>query len=220
MKRILFIFYYLVSFNVSGQIEDFIIHKYISESDWEIKTTDSLGCYVPTNGDTTKIRFYSNPRGTFKYYENGILLVEGDLLGGQGIDSFWKNGKWIEYFLNGNKKSEAYFYRDRPIGDYFEFYENGQLKRKLTYASVRMKNNLEYNGLAGGTYEYYENGKLKTSGQYSCIEDSIEFEYFDPEKEEIFMRKKIGLVEKEIGIWYYYDNVGNLLKTVEKIELS
>jgi antitoxin component YwqK of YwqJK toxin-antitoxin module len=68
-----------------------------------------------------------------------------------------KNGSYVTYYENGNKKSEGSF-KDGNFNDSWVFYfENGKIKEEINY----------FNNYKNGIYKYYYlNGKLKESGSF------------------------------------------------------
>ncbi len=207
----------MVSSTAYCQVEDYFLFVSVSEEDWSMRKIDSTGFYVPLNGDTSIVRFYSQPRGQYKHFENGTLIFKGEILGFQGVDHYYKNGKWIEFYSNGNKKTESYFYRNYLIGDYFEYYPCGKIKEKRNYSIISDENGFYDSLLSGGVYSYYENGGLKTIKMFGVKQDTIIIKVYDFDTDKIIDDKRIlGFKSVETGIWYSFDEDGKLLNVEEK----
>ena len=106
-------------------------------------------------------------------YESNIYLIESYKKGlkegvsenfyddGSKTRQEWKNdqlnGKWEQWFGNGQKEKEKNYINGNLNGEQFEWYENGQLKLKENFV----------NGIqVGESVKYLENGKLKRKKFY------------------------------------------------------
>lgn len=68
-----------------------------------------------------------------------------------------KQGDYIEWYENGQKKAQGFFIHDRMDGAFYEWYENGQMKSLRTYA----------NGELNGTSTWWtEDGHPKDQVEY------------------------------------------------------
>lgn len=75
-----------------------------------------------------------------------------------------KNGIWIAYWQNGNKKSEMYFVNNRPNGRATLYFENGHVTETGTWKGTRWI----------GEYKlYYENDTLR----YLFMFDSLGYKH-------------------------------------------
>lgn len=130
--------------------------------------------------------------GTEKaYYENGNLSFEGEMSNGE------KSGTHIYFFISGRKSHilpfsfgirPHSFFKDstemgyRANGDFFEYFENGDIKYKAKYVNGQPegqvvayyeKDKLEYienwqNGhIVGEAKSFYENGQLQYVGKFN-----------------------------------------------------
>ena len=100
----------------------------------------------------------------------------------------WKNGLIYKQFSNlpftgevSGKKDKGFFKNGKPFGEWFTYYDNGQLLMKYHYKDgkkdglwetfykeghLHIKENWR-NGLKEGNYEsYYDNGNLEKKGIY------------------------------------------------------
>lgn len=96
--------------------------------------------------------FYIDDKGlkqgdVITYYRNGIIASKGYCLN----DTF--NGKYEEYYDNGQLKIQTMIIKGMQEGEFLEYFENGILKQKSNYI------NGKENGLF--TY-YYSNGKKES----------------------------------------------------------
>ena len=111
-------------------------------------------------------------------------------------------GQVIKKYKNGQVKSIENFKNGKLNGEFKEFFENGSLFQIGTFKNGDMENikvfyengNLKFEqnlkDRKGKYRGYYPNGKLEAEG-------------------EVFQRD-------EIGLWKYYNEEGNLLKTEYK----
>jgi antitoxin component YwqK of YwqJK toxin-antitoxin module len=154
--------------------------------------------YYYESGELSGIGKFENGKLTGErkeYYRNGnlkssITFVDGNQLGLYEIFLF--DGSPSEKGNNGKKGSELSPYYG-PIGNWtsWEYYSNGQLKRKHTN---------DQSGDYTGIYEsYYENGELERKGKYMDDEkEGIWYEYFiDTQKKyKIFYENGEGILSK------------------------
>ncbi|MBR9997352.1 MAG: toxin-antitoxin system YwqK family antitoxin [Cyclobacteriaceae bacterium] len=92
-----------------------------------------------------------------------------------------RDGKYISFYENGNKKSEGFYKNDEPTGFWNYYYESGKLKMRgglrgntnyglwrfyFENGNVSMEGEI-YNGQREGKWNFYfENGLLKSSGEF------------------------------------------------------
>ncbi len=60
-----------------------------------------------------------------EYYKSGVMKMEGK---SKTKDGFSKEGAFIYYYDNGNKKAVTNYVKSRPNGKNLEWYENGDKK--------------------------------------------------------------------------------------------
>jgi len=84
--------------------------------------------------------------GKYKeFYKNGQVKTEAQYKDGNG------DGPYKEYYENGQVSKETQYKEGYAEGPYKEYYKNGQVKKEVLYKG----------GKADGTYkEYYENGQV------------------------------------------------------------
>jgi antitoxin component YwqK of YwqJK toxin-antitoxin module len=92
-----------------------------------------------------------------------------------------REGKYISYFENGNKKSEGFYKNGEPAGFWNYYYESGKLKMRgvlrgntnyglwrfyFENGNVSMEGEI-YHGKREGKWNFYfENGLLKSTGEF------------------------------------------------------
>jgi len=79
------------------------------------------------------VESYDSQKELYKikdYYRSGVLQMEGNSL---IRDALIKEGEFVFYYENGNKKNIAHYYKSRLIGKYDEWYENGLKKAEGEY---------------------------------------------------------------------------------------
>lgn len=93
------------------------------------------------------------PNGNFKsYYEGGKnLMSKGKYIKGE------KEGTWIEYYENSNKKEVKKYKNGKLTGDIEAYYENKKLSVKGQFENGKRE---------GKWVFYYENGEKKQEGRY------------------------------------------------------
>lgn len=111
-------------------------------------------------------------------------------------------GQIIKKYKNGQVKSIENFKNGKLNGEFKEFFENGNLSQIGSFKNGDMKN----------IKVFYENGNLKfeqnlkeRKGKYRGYYPNGQLE----EEGEVFQGE-------EIGLWKYYSEDGNLLKTEYK----
>jgi antitoxin component YwqK of YwqJK toxin-antitoxin module len=93
----------------------------------------------------TKRTFYDEHQSLLKEI---ITVIEGQ--------KTIRDGKYISFYENGNKKSEGFYRNDEPTGIWNYYYESGKLK---------MRGGLRGNTNYGLWRFYYENGNVSMEGE-------------------------------------------------------
>lgn len=151
------------------------------------------------NGDTINRKDVSN-------YKQGRWIIFGADQSESGYDATAiveegsykdnrKDGLWVKYYPNGNKKSEITYVNNRPRGPYKVYYENGQLEEdgnwknnrnvgsfKRFYPNGQPQQAFEFNatGKREGKQTYFhENGAVMIEGDWAGGKESGEVkEYY------------------------------------------
>ena len=111
-------------------------------------------------------------------------------------------GQVIKKYKNGQVKSIENFKNGKLNGEFKEFFEDGKLFQIATFKNGDMKN----------IKVFYENGKLKFEQNLKNRKGKYRGYYPNGKLEvegEVFQGD-------EIGLWKYYNEEGNLLKTEYK----
>lgn len=111
-----------------------------------------------------------------------------------------KTGIWIEYYQNGNKKSELTYVNNRPNGPAKMYFENGNLSEEGTWVGTRWT----------GPYKlYYEDGQVRQQFSYNNLgqRDGPQTYYHPNGKVAIEVNMKAG---KEEGVKKEYNTNGEL----------
>lgn len=103
---------------------------------------------------------------------------------GQMVDGK-KEGYWITYYANGNKKSEGAYKNGQKEGKWTLYHQNGNKQSEATFR----------NGLYEGHYvSYHKNGNKFREGMYGEHQGNS----YDGRKE---------------GVWYQYESDGKTIST-------
>lgn len=127
-------------------MDDVTSQPEVSMADVTVKSSDGVYRYYAkgSNEPFTGILYANYPNGqtnSWQEYVNGI---------GQG--------KWINYYDNGNYKEIGYYEQNRVEGSIQKFYPNGNLKAEGVYKDWRIR---------VGIWKYYdENGQLTKTEDY------------------------------------------------------
>jgi antitoxin component YwqK of YwqJK toxin-antitoxin module len=104
-----------------------------------------------------------------EYYSNGQKKSEMPFL--DGI----KTGEFSEYYANGQLKSKVQYQENMKLGQETSYYSNGQVKSILSY---KQKEYPSYSAVMDGEATYYhKNGNLKVKGIYKENERIEEWKY-------------------------------------------
>lgn len=144
------------------------------------------------------------------YYDEGHSLLKElfSVIDGQ---KKLRDGKYISFYENGNKKSEGFYKNDEPAGYWNYYYESGNLKMRgvlrgntnyglwrfyYENGNVSMEGEI-YNGKREGKWNFYfENGLLKSTGDFTYGEKTgIWNHYYEDEsiKAQAFYKGEVGL---------------------------
>lgn len=135
---------------------------------------------------------HKNEYKVIDYYESGKVKMEGST---DDKDKFSKTGQLVYYYENGNRESITFFKKNKPVGKYYELYDNGNKRIEGEFFEEKKKNpniykiqsfwdeNNNQKVIDGnGIYEKKENdfytiGKIKNG-----LKDSIWSGWFDKQK--------------------------------------
>lgn len=124
------------------------------------------------------------------YAQNVVVENKTDSLG-------QKQGKWMEYFPNGNIKSITYYKNNKTDSIYKSFYSSGKIESEIYFND----------GVINGTYTlYYENGVMSDLDMY-YLGQPVWTSKFDKEgylvMEEIYLDGKLySIIHYKKGKFY------------------
>jgi antitoxin component YwqK of YwqJK toxin-antitoxin module len=145
------------------------------------------------------------------------------------------NGKATGYFQNGNISSISKYNMGQKVGTWFFYYENGSMAAEYNYDYSSNKSSKSITYYPNGNIEtkeeftkdfsllYYYSFSEKKDTTYKCIPIDFEKQMY-----EFISYYDSGLIEysgqiqmtkegqKEMGIWKWFDEKGNLTKEVKK----
>ncbi len=146
-----------------------------------------------------------------------------------------KTGFWFKHYRNGNKQYEKTYVSGKLVGKAIEYYHNGNIERIWNYNEL---------GLLEGEYLSYRfDGSLFVSGQYDHLGkktgiwlyynasgqrtglknyklNQLNGYYEDYNSYGVIREKGYYQNNRRVGIWYYYDKYGRLLREVDEGESS
>lgn len=148
-------------------------------ADWDKKVTQENGSWVvklygKRNALREKISFEDQKleirKGPYAFYENGILIQEGD------YDKGYRLGEWKTYFPNKQLMLKENYSWDKLNGAYQSFWDNGQLQSEGVYVN---------NKKAGIWKGFYRDGKLAIRERYNELGAPEEGIYLDQERKRL-----------------------------------
>ncbi|HBF87206.1 MAG TPA: hypothetical protein DDX39_01090 [Bacteroidales bacterium] len=155
--------------------------------------------------------------GTWKYYtDKSILIKEENYFNGtpdknfkygsfEGISKYYFPDGKLQYVIRYPIAKEVELYTDTIEA----YYANGNVKYKYTDENkVSMSNGMPYN-YSGKWESYYENGEHKELGYLG------KKPRFKVDEQETSVNPCILTDEKKIGVWYFFNEKGNVVKITE-----
>lgn len=168
------------------------------------------------------------------YYKNGVidpdsLAVDYYITGEKQGEAYIFaespdrcNGKMLNYYKNGQLKTESYYKKGSPNGKSIGYYENGKIHYVLRFKNGQKEGEHVYyfeNGNVaskvpfkndkphGTCYFYYENGGVKEVGSFNNgLSTGTYKSYYADGKIQSKGEYKNG---RESGVWYFYDIYGH-----------
>lgn len=113
-----------------------------------------------------------------------------------------KTGVWIEYFPNGNKKSELTFVNNRPNGHAVMYNENGTKSEEGTWVGTRW---------VGDYHLYYEDGTERQDFNYNQLGQREGKQVYKHPNGQVAIEVEMK-AGKEEGWKKEYDENGNLIR--------
>ncbi len=150
------------------------------------KTLDADFKFVTVRNEVKLVKngkellFY--PNGAKKSETNYLALYETNFYAER------KHGEYIEWFENGKTKTQGKYDKDRMVGIWSTFHENGNKESEINYVQ---NDRPPYNSVKDGDSKtYYSNGNIKSEGKYkngyenglwSYYKESGELDYVEDE---------------------------------------
>ena len=106
------------------------------------------------------------------------------------------------YARNGNIMSNSFFSDGKPVIEYFEYYPDGKLFRKISTINKMLN---------GDSIEYYPNGNIKE--KISFVDDKMNGEDIEYYENGVVKEKSYFINDEEEGEHFFYDEKGKLIKT-------
>jgi len=160
------------------------------------KSTDKIVYFDSIWKETTKenhkfyriIQDYYANKESYKiadYYKSGVLQMEGTSKTNDGNS---KEGEFIFYYENGNKKSIENYYKSRHTGKSLEWYENGNPKLEGEYIQSEKSFNSDFK-----MYQFWN-----TKNEHLVIDGNGDYEENEENKFTVKGRVKNGFKD---GVW-------------------
>ncbi|TDE29740.1 energy transducer TonB [Flavobacterium ranwuense] len=105
------------------------------------------------------------------YYKSGKIQMKG---ASKAKDYLSKEGQFIYYYENGNKRSIANYVNSRPSGKQYDWHENGQIKSEIEYLESQN----------GPISEISVNQFWNTENVQKVIDGNGDYEYSDDKQHE------------------------------------
>lgn len=126
MKSIFFSLLFLLVTKLCFSQSAAIDRKIYLDSTWNETTSENYKYYrIVKDYYSDKDLYVIND-----YYKSGVLQMEGT---SKTKDDASKEGEFVFYYENGNKKTVTNYVKSRPNGKNFEWYENGNKKLEGEY---------------------------------------------------------------------------------------
>ena len=106
------------------------------------------------------------------------------------------------YARSGNIMSNSFFSDGKPVTEYFEYYPDGKLFRKISTINKMLN---------GDSIEYYPNGNIKE--KISFVDDKMNGEDIEYYENGVVKEKSYFINDEEEGEHFFYDEKGKLIKT-------
>ena len=106
------------------------------------------------------------------------------------------------YARSGNIMSNSFFSDGKPVTEYFEYYPDGKLFRKISTINKMLN---------GDSIEYYPNGNIKE--KISFVDDKMNGEDIEYYENGVVKEKAYFINDKQEKEHFFYDEKGKLIKT-------
>ena len=106
------------------------------------------------------------------------------------------------YARSGNIMSNSFFSDGKPVTEYFEYYPDGKLFRKIVGVNGKLN---------GDSIEYYPSGNIKE--KIFLVDDKMNGEDIKYYENGVIKEKAYFINDEEEGEHFFYDEKGRLIKT-------
>ena len=106
------------------------------------------------------------------------------------------------YARSGNIMSNSFFSDGKPVTEYFEYYPDGKLFRKIVSVDGKLN---------GDSIEYYPSGNIKE--KIFLVDDKMNGEDIKYYENGVVKEKSYFINDEEEGEHFFYDEKGRLIKT-------
>lgn len=115
-----------------------------------------------------------------------------------------RNGRWVDYFLNGSIKTVGTFNAGIPVSQWQFYFPNGQLEEEYCITYVTLKGVQPGYCISGPYGLYFQSGQRRVSGFFNA---TTGFEVAG---------RRMGatppeILPKQVGKWLIYDSKGNII---------
>lgn len=160
--------------------------RYDYYSDGRVKIVGSYHNNLP---DGVRREYDSEGRLIRSYIFNEGSMVASGIINEKGI----RQGKFTEFYENGQKKSEGEYLNSRKVGDWRYYYPDGKLEQQGRF---------DRNGRADGEWVwFYNNGNIWRKENFIAGEREGEYVEYEVNGREIVRGN--FLENEETGIWVY-----------------
>lgn len=119
------------------------------------------------------------------------------------------HGPYTRYYFEreGAVRETGDYYWGNSVGVWKFYFENGNLKKTVTYEYNKEK---QYSRKKGAYKAYFETGEIKESGSYNDKEKVGVWTYYEIDPRGLHKKKESGsyLAGDKSGVWYRYDEDG------------
>lgn len=172
----------------------------------------------PHRYEVTYFNFDNTPVGLGEYRSkrlknrHGVFMLYNDSLNIRLTANFRNgllSGVYQVFHPSGSLSDSGSFLRNRPVGTWKSWYDNGQLKEEKLYLLTKGRFGSEISQLQNEYRSWFDNGHLKDSGYYKNHQrEGVWIEYLQDGQ-----IKSVGNYRRgwKSGTWKFYDNKGKLL---------
>jgi len=163
----------------------------------------------------------------YQYYEDGNVEYAYNYTNGS------RDGSCVEYHSDGVVYSREQYKMGELHGKQFYYYDDGTIRKTCSYVAGELNGEYkEYymsgkiqrfchyvNGdIRGMSYFYYENGNVEESHNHNGDKEYAVRQYYETGKIKAKGYYGGSFLKSKSGIWYYYDEHGNVTSCVDETQ--